>query len=375
MRVVVLGGGFGGLIAAYEVRKGLPSRHEVFLVSNAGFFVFRPSLPWVVLGSRRPHQITADLAPALHRRGISFVQATVERIDPERRRVMTTRGDIEYDYLVAALGAHLDREAVPGLDPHTDCIMWLDDALRVREKLERFAGGDIAVLEVQGTPIPCAAYEIALGLDAYLRRRGLREKTRIHFLTHAKAPFDVGGERASYLIARELSKRGINWRVNAPLARVEKGWVRTEDGQAFRADLILAFPPYRGTDAVLRSGSLADERGFIPCGATMESTRYPDVFAVGDAVAFAGPKSGRMAELQARVAARNVVSRITQRGRYRTYQPHLMCALDMGAGKGLFAYRRETAGQGPAFFSTAVTGRWPVMMKAAVEKYFLAVHF
>jgi len=107
----------------------------------------------------------------------------------------------------------------------------------------------------------------------------------------------------------------------------------------------------------------------------MESTRYPDVFAVGDAVAFAGPKSGRMAELQSRVAARNVVSRITQRGRYRTYQPHLMCALDMGAGKGLFAYRRETAGQGPAFFSTAVTGRWPVMMKAAVEKYFLAVHF
>ena len=66
----------------------------------------------------------------------------------------------------------------------------------------------------------------------------------------------------------------------------------------------------------------------------MESTAHPDVFAVGDAVAFADPSRGNGRAPGPGGGARNVVSRITQRGRYRTYQPHLMCALDMGAGKG-----------------------------------------
>ena len=329
----------------------------------------------MALGTRRPQGITADLEPALKRRGIDFLQATVKKIDPIARRVATTAGEIDYDYLVVALGAHLDREAVPGLDPHSDCIMWLDDALRVKEKLDAFDGGDIAILEVQETPVPCPAYEFAYGLDVYLRRRGLRERSRIHFLTHAAAPFVVRGPRASQLVAGELDRKGIRWRTNTRVSRVSRGRVETEDGQVIDTQLVLAFPPYRGTDAVLQSKGLGDERGFIPAHTSMESREFSRLFVVGDAVAFGGPKSGRMAEIQARIAAHNIACQIHGRGRYKNYQSHLVCAMDMGGGKGMFAYRKESPKQGPMQFAFATSGRWPAMVKSALEKYFLATHF
>src|SRR5690606_28746181 len=95
MRVVVLGGSFGGITASYELRKALPREHEIVLVSNSSLFVYRPSLPFVALGSRRPEDITAELKPALRRRGIAFQQATVQGIDPLARRVATTAGPID----------------------------------------------------------------------------------------------------------------------------------------------------------------------------------------------------------------------------------------------------------------------------------------
>lgn len=375
MRVVVLGGSFGGIAAAYELRELLPREHEVVLVNNASFFVYRPSLPFVALGLRRPEEITAPLEPALKRRGVAFHQATVQRIDPLARNVETTAGTIDYDYLVVALGAHLDREAVPGLDPNADCIMWLDDTLRAKEKLEAFRGGDIAVLEVEGTPAPCPAAELVCGLDSFLRRRGLRQKSRIHYWTYAREPFEVGGPRASRLLVEELDRRGILWQSNVKIGRVGRGRVVREDGLGLEADLILAFPPYRGTAAVLRSKGFANELGFIPVHTTMESRSFPRVYAVGDAVALAGPKSGRMAELQGRVAAHNIACQIAGRGSYQNYASHVMCALDLGGGRGMAAYREEAPGQGPMRRAWAATGRWPVWVKAALERYYLTEHF
>lgn len=339
-------------------------------------WVFSPkSLPFVALGIRQPDRITADLQAALKRRGIDFLQATVARIDPVGRRVVTSAGEVDYDYVVVALGAHLESEAVAGLDAYTDCILWLDDALRVKEKLEGFAGGDIAVLEVQGTPLRCPSYEIAFGLDVYLRRRGLRDATRLHFITYAKSPFDVGGPRASRIVAREMKRRGIRLKTDTTVARVREGQVYTGDGDVIDADLILAFPPYRGTDAVLQSKGLGDSKGFIPVHTTMESRQFPRLFAVGDAVAFAGPKSGRMAELQAKIAAHNVACQVGARTRYKNYLSHVVCAMDMGEGKGMFAYRKEAPGQGPRQFSFAASGKWPALAKSALERYFLTTHF
>lgn len=374
-RVVVLGSSFGGITAANQLRKLLPSRHEVLLVSNTSTFVFRPSLPWVVLGLRRPEQVTADFTRGLRQRGIDFFQATVTQIDPVSRRVTTTQGDIDYDYLVIALGAHLEREAIPGLDPHTECILWLDDALRVREKLERFQGGRIAVLEVQGSPLACPSYELALGLDVYLKERGLRAKTRIFFISYANTPFEPAGPKASTIVARELRRAGIDWRGGRTLQRVEQGEATFTGGERIEADLWVAFPPYRGTDPLMRTPALVNPSGFVEVDRTMRSIRFPNVYSVGDAVAFPGPKSGRMAVLQAYVAAHNLARAIAGASGRKEYKSHLLCIMELGAGRALFAYRRELPPQGPATFAAALPGRLPHAAKVLWEKYYLATRF
>ena len=374
-RVVILGSSFGGLSAAYALRKRLGPQHDVVLVSNSSLFVFRPSLPWVIFGLRRPDQVTADFTRGLDRRGIDFLQATVTRIDPERRHVLTTKGDVEYDHLVIALGAHLDRDAIPGLDAHTDCVLWLDDALRLRDKLERFRGGTIAILDVQGSPLACPGYEVALGLATFLRRRGLRENTRIYFISHAPTPFAPAGPRASAAVARELARAGVHWIGNAGLRSAAPGGVTLADGRAIEADLFVTFPPYRGTDALLRTPELADRRGFVETDRSMESIRFPNVYAVGDAVSFSGPKSGRMAEVQAHVAAHNVACRINGSGPLKRYRSHLVCLMELGDGRGLFAYRREAPTHGPTTFAASVSGRLPHIAKALWEKYYLATRF
>lgn len=374
-RVVVLGSSFGGITAAYQLRKLLPPRHEVLMVSNASTFVFRPSLPWVVLGLRRPEQVTADLTPGLQKRGIEFFQATVTQIDPVARRVATTQGDVDYDFLVIALGAHLKREAVPGLDAHTECILWLDDALRVREKLERFPGGRIGVLDVQGSPLACPSYEVALGLHVYLQQRGLRAKTRIFFISHANTPFEQAGPKASAIVAQELQRAGIDWRGGRTLQRVDAGAATFAGGERIEADLWLAFPPSRGTDPLVRAPALADASGFVEVDRTMRSLRFPNVYAVGDAVAFPGPKSGRMAVLQAYVAAHNLARALEGASGRKQYKSHLLCIMELGAGRALFAYRRKLPPQGPATFAAALPGRLPHAAKVLWEKYFLATRF
>src|SRR3989304_7200466 len=87
MRIIIIGGSFGGLTAAYELRKHLdPGQCEILLISKERRFIFIPSLPWVALGSRSLDRISFDLAGPLERLGIRFVHASVERVDPAERK-------------------------------------------------------------------------------------------------------------------------------------------------------------------------------------------------------------------------------------------------------------------------------------------------
>lgn len=376
-RIVVLGSSFGGITAAYDLRRILPSKHEVVLISNSSIFVFRPSLPWVALGVKEPSEITADFTKGLAKRGIRYLQATVESIDPAAQVVWTTRGRVPYDYLVTALGAHLERDAVPGLDRHTECILWLDDAVRARRKLESFIGGDIILVEVQGSVVPCPIYEVALGLDTWLRQKGLRSKSRIHFITHQEAPFAIAGPKAARHVEREMRNAGIRLYLKQAVESVKDREIELSSGEKLHGDLIYAAPPYRGTDALLSSKGLTDRHGFVRVGRNMQNPEYPNVYAVGDGVAFKGPKSGRMAKLQAHVAAHNLAMQILGKGKAaeKRYKSHVVCIMELGAGRGLFAYRKESPGQGPMTFTMAFPGRIPHLAKAAFERYFLTTRF
>ena len=118
MRVVVVGGSFGGMTTAYELRKKLAADEcQITVISKDRRFTFIPSLPWVTMGWRDLDKISFDLEAPLARRDIQFVEASVRRIDPGAKTVITDRETLSYDYLVLATGHRSANEAVPGPGP------------------------------------------------------------------------------------------------------------------------------------------------------------------------------------------------------------------------------------------------------------------
>lgn len=116
-RIVIIGGSFGGLTAAFELRKRLGGAHTVTLLSNSDQFVFIPSLPWVAMGWRDVAGIGFGIERPLKKRGIHFVHAAATVIDTAAKNVVSTAGVLPYDYLLIATGSDLDYSTVPGLDP------------------------------------------------------------------------------------------------------------------------------------------------------------------------------------------------------------------------------------------------------------------
>ncbi|MEK6778332.1 MAG: FAD/NAD(P)-binding oxidoreductase, partial [Candidatus Deferrimicrobiota bacterium] len=110
--IVILGGGVGGLVASNALRKKLGREHRIVLVDKETRHVFAPSFTWLMLGWRDPPRISRELG-LLTKKGIEYVNAEAFEIDLGNRLVKTGAGDFAYDYLIVALGAELNPQAVP----------------------------------------------------------------------------------------------------------------------------------------------------------------------------------------------------------------------------------------------------------------------
>jgi sulfide:quinone oxidoreductase len=201
-KIVVLGGSFAGLTAAFELKRDLRERADVTLVSRDPRFVFIPSLIWVVPGWRKPGQISFEIEPVLRRRDIGFVHAVAEKIDPAAKKVVTDRGEIDYDYLVIATGPKYDWSVVAGLGP-ADGTTWsvcnLPHAMEAAKAwLDRVQDpGPVVIGATQLASCFGAEYEIAFNIDRALRQARIRDKVDLTFFTAEPflGHFGIGGRK------------------------------------------------------------------------------------------------------------------------------------------------------------------------------------
>jgi len=117
-KIVVLGGSFGGLTAAFELKRLLGNKASVTVVSDDDRFVFLPSLPWLIMGWRKPEDISLKVSEILKPKGIDFVHEAAKQVDADASKVITSIGkELPYDYLVISTGPHLAFDEIPGLGP------------------------------------------------------------------------------------------------------------------------------------------------------------------------------------------------------------------------------------------------------------------
>lgn len=382
-RIVILGGSFGGLTTAFELKRRLNNKADVTLISNQDKFVFVPSLPWVSMGWRRPEDITLSLESILKPKGIRFVHEEAMGVDAESSKVITKSQELVYDYLVIATGPELAFSAVPGLGPHeghSECIFELDQALRAKKAWDRFLEnpGPVVIGAVQGVSCFGPAYEYAFEVDAELRKRKMRHKAPITFVTSEPyiGHFGIGGLRKSKRIMEdEFADREISVISNQAVEEITPEEVRLKDATKLPFRLAMLAPPMAGVKAVFHLGN---PKGFIPVDSNYRHKKCRSIFSVGVAMAIAPPeqtpvptgvpKTGFMTVEMAKHAASSIASEINGKPQPEAEPVGAVCIMDMGNTAALIKAFPILPPRKDAVLKEGIHYRWA---KIAFEKYYL----
>ena len=266
--IIVMGAGLGGMSAAYELRETLGDAHRITVIGDGERFSFTPSNPWVAVGWRSPADVTLAAGEHLGRKGIGFLPDPVVEILAGEKQVLTRSGErLPYDYLLICTGPQLAFDEVPGMGPepgHTQSICTTPHALSAWTRYQAFLDkpGPVVIGAAQGASCFGPAYEFAMILDADLRKRKLRDKVPMCFVT--SEPYighmglgGVGDSRG--LMESELRQRHIKWVTNARVTQVREGEMAVtehdDDGKP-KKDYLLPFayamllPAFKGVPAV-----------------------------------------------------------------------------------------------------------------------------
>ncbi|MFB6490072.1 MAG: NAD(P)/FAD-dependent oxidoreductase [Thermoproteus sp. AZ2] len=245
-KVVVLGGGVGGVVAAKRLAERTKGRAdvEITLISDVDYYLLPPLLVNIALGDISPSQAQIPLSK-FSAKNVKVVKASVTKVDPDNRAVETTAGKFSYDYLIASLGTSFDFASYNlGAGNHN---FTLDGALKLKEALGSFKGGNVVIY----TPEPvyrCGVYpfEIAAQLDTIFRKRGIRDKVNITLIHPFKRPIEPLGPEAIKITEEAFAAKGIRYVGGAQPGPVDdKEKVVTAGGERFKYDLLIVVPPSR----------------------------------------------------------------------------------------------------------------------------------
>lgn len=387
-KIVIVGGSFGGVNAAYALRRRLGKRAKITVISREAEFTFLPSLPWVIFGWRDPAQIQIPLERPFTRRGIRYVHEEVRELDPDKGEVRTASANFPYDILLIASGAELDYAAVPGLGPdggHTQSTFTASEAVLARDALARVMAGDqgrIVIGAAAGASCIGPAYEIAMMIDAVLRRAKKRHRFTLSFLTPEPflGHFGVGGiGMAPRIIQDEFAERHIDSIVNAKIVEARRDRLVLADGSEHAFDFSLVIPSFIGSAFVRGVDGLANPKGFVSVTPQLTSPKFGNIYAVGVAVAIpppgqtpvpvAVPKTGHMTELMAYAAAHNIAAELSGGTKVEGLSLPATCIAD--AGDTAF-YLSADPFLPPRNKVVHKKGKWARYLKLAFEKYYLA---
>ena len=393
--VVVLGAGLGGTLMAYELAPQLRDGDTLTLISQGTRYHFVPSNPWVAVGWRSRPDIEIDLASVMRRKKIRLLPQGAQRVRPDENRVeMTDGSSVAYDYLVIATGPDLAFDEIAGLGPsaNTQSICHVDHAEQAWHAFEALCKnpGPIVVGAVQGASCFGPAYEFAYILDTELRKRRIRDRVPMTFVTAEPYIGHLGldgvGDTKG-LMESEFRSRHIKWITNARVKDVAAHAMQVEEldetGTVRKAhDLPFAFammlPAFRGVPAVRGIEKLTNPRGFVLVDKHQSNPTFPNVFAIGVCVAVSPtgstpvpvgvPKTGFMIESMVTATAHNIGALLRGQPAREQATWNAICLADFGDGGVAFVAQPQIP---PRNVNWASRGSWVHLAKVGFEKYFL----
>ncbi|MGD8525969.1 MAG: FAD-dependent oxidoreductase [Thioalkalispiraceae bacterium] len=393
--IVVLGAGIGGLPAAYELREALASEHDITVINAQDYFQFVPSNPWLAVGWRTRDKITFPIRPHLEKHQINFIPARVDTIDAENSKLVLDNGEeVSYDYLVITTGPRLAFEEVPGSGPdgHTQSVCTVDHAEKSYADFRQLVAepGPVIVGAVQFASCFGPAYEYAAILDTALRKRKIRDKVPITFVTSEPyvGHLGLGGVGDSNgMLEHEFRNRHINWITNAKVTKVEQGKMfvdeHNRDGEVIKQHELefkhsMMLPGFKGVDAVASVDGLCNPRGFVMVDEHQRSPKYPNIYSAGVCIAIppveptpvptGAPKTGYMIESMVTAIVQNIKAELSGATPQSKGTWNAFCLADLGDTGAAFIAVPQIPPRNITWFKK---GKWVHWMKVWFEKYFI----
>lgn len=342
--IVIIGSGFGALSAVKHLRKQGCS-DAITLISPKPQLFFYPSLIWVPAGLRTEADLTVPLGHYLRRQGVEHHAGSVTGLDIPNRKVFTSAGEVDYDYLVIASGGRFIKK-LPGIEHiHIPCEGYTSVAA-YSDRLWNLSGGHLA-FGFAGNPNEPSAmrggpvFEFLFGVDTLLRKQGRRDKFTLTFFSPAAEPGKRLGERAVENLLAEMGRRDIRTHLGHKMKGFTPTSVQTEGGE-FPSDLTLFMPGLTGPAWLEGSGLPLSPGGFVQVDDHCRVPGVERVYVAGDSGSFPGPdwlpKQAHIADLQGAAAAKNLLSDLAGRPARHTFKHELVCIVDT-LTSGILVYR------------------------------------
>ena len=395
--IVIMGAGLGGSIMAYEMRDQIRPEDRITVITKDPKYHFVPSNPWIAVGWRKRDHISVDLSAIMAKKQIDFIPVAAKKVHAEENRVELEDGQsVDYDFLVVATGPELAFDEIEGLGPnggHTQSICHVDHAEQANVAFEEFCKnpGPIVVGAVQGASCFGPAYEFTFILDTELRRRKIRDKVPITYVTAEPYIGHLGldgvGDTKG-LLESEMRDHHIKWITSAKVKKVEPGKMTIEeiaDDGSVKAEKELDFgfsmmlPGFRGIDAVQGIEGLVNPRGFVIVDKNQRNPKFPNIFGIGVCVAIPPtgptpvpcgvPKTGFMIESMVTATAMNIGQILRGHKPDHVGSWNAVCLADFGDSGVAFVAQPQIP---PRNVNWASSGKWVHVAKVGFEKYFLS---
>ncbi|HET6821599.1 MAG TPA: FAD/NAD(P)-binding oxidoreductase [Anaerolineales bacterium] len=336
-RVLILGGGFGGIATARRLKQKLDEKDEVILVDRRETFMVGFRKTWALTGQSTLEEGQRPL-DSLTSLGVRVMRDPVTRIDPTARTAWMGDQRLSADALVIALGAELAPDAIPGFEEYAHNVYDPREIPRAAQALNEFQGGNL-LIGIFGIPYKCppAPYEMALLIRETLQVRGV--KANVEVFTPQPVSMPLLGQVGCDIIEGRLADHGITFLPNRKAAAVEPGEVVFANERR-RFDLLFGIPPHR-PPAVVRESGLVGESGWVSVNSRTLETQFPGVYAIGDVVQIAMangkplPKAGVFAEAMGETVADRVAAEFAGQEPEATFQGEGGCYLEVGNGQAM----------------------------------------
>jgi sulfide:quinone oxidoreductase len=323
-KTVIIGGNFAGFTAALELKRKGGRNQQVVVIDRNEEFLFIPSLIWVPFGRREVKDISIPRRKIFEKKGVEYIQAVAEKVDPDKRVVVTDKGEISYDHLVIATGPKVDFDVAPGVKEFAHYVGTPIGAMKIRKTLDEFKKnpGPVIIGATQRAGCMGAAYEFVFNFEKWLRDEGIRKKVDLYWITPETflGHFGIDGIRGGETMLKSFMKMfNIHFRTEVAVDKMTATDIYLSNGEILPFKFAMLMPPFIGVDFVQNSTKLqATANGYIPVGDDYRHPVYANIWAAGIAVdvklpfkpgkvPFSTPKTGYPSDETGKIVAENII--------------------------------------------------------------------